>query len=168
MRDSPKNWHWWVTSESVMIDVGSDYLTVRDTDKSLASKPWEFLLDLIVEERGKAGLNSVTLAISYSEIMDNVRQHQLINDLSQRINDLYSKFGHDLPFNLVITKCDLMPGFLDFFSDFTHEELYQAWGAKLSQPGDQHSLADLMSARFNILIKRLNNQLIHRLNQERF
>lgn len=163
----PKNWHWWVTTESVMIDVGSDYLAVSDTDKSLANKPWDFLLDLIVQERGQNGLKGVTLVVSYSEIMDKVHQHQLINDLSRRINDLYEKFGRHLSFSLVITKCDLIPGFLDYFSDYTHEELYQAWGAKLPHPTIERSLADLVNSRFNMLIKRLNNQLIYHLNQEK-
>ena len=96
----PNNWHWWVTHESVMIDVGSDYLAVSDTEKSLANKPWDFLLDLIVQERGRHGLKGVTLVVSYSEIMDKVHQHQLINDLSRRINDLHEKFGRDLSFSM--------------------------------------------------------------------
>jgi type IV/VI secretion system ImpK/VasF family protein len=163
----PKNWHWWVTPESVMIDVGSDYLAVSNTDKALTNKPWEFLLDLMMEERGPEGLRGVTLVMSYSEIMDNVHQYQLIEDLSQRIHDLTAKFGRDLPFNLVITKCDLIPGFMDFFSDFTNEELYQAWGATLPHPTAEQSLGELMNSRFNQMIKRLNNQLIYRLNQEK-
>lgn len=163
----PKNWHWWVTSESVMLDVGSDYLAVNDTDKAIANKPWDFLLDLIVQERGQDGLKAVTLVISYPEIMDKVHQHQLIDDLSQRIHNLHEKFGYDLSFSLVITKCDLIPGFLDYFADYTHEDLYQAWGAKLPHPTAERTLPDMLNTRFNMLIKRLNNQLIYRLNQEK-
>jgi len=163
----PKNWHWWVSPESVMIDVGSDYLAVKDIDKSLANKPWSLLLDLIVRERGQQGLKGVTLVVSYSEIMDTAHHHRLIHDLSQRINDLHEKFGRDLPFSLVITKCDLIPGFLDYFSDYTQDELYQAWGAKLPQPTSERTLFSLVSSRFNMLIKRLNNQLIYHLNQEK-
>jgi type IV/VI secretion system ImpK/VasF family protein len=163
----PKNWHWWVTPESVMIDVGSDYLAVSDTDKSLTNKPFEFLLDLIAEERGPEGLRGVAIVMSYTEIMDHLHHHQLIEGLWHRIQNLTDKFGRDLPFNLVITKCDLIPGFLEFFSDFTQEELQQGWGVRLPQPFLDHPLTDLMNSRFNMLVKRLNNQLIYRLNQEK-
>lgn len=161
------NWQWWVSPESVMIDIGSDYLAVNNTNKSLRHKPWDFLLDLILNERGAHGLNGVTIVMSYSEIMDSVHQHQLLDDLAKRMNDLTSRFGRDLPFNLVITQCDLIPGFLDFFADFTQEELYQAWGAKLLKPTQEKPLTEVINSRFNMLIKRLNNQLITRLNQEK-
>ncbi len=165
--DTGDNWHWWVTAESVVIDIGSNYLAVKNTDKTLVNKPWHFLLDLILQERSAKGLKAVTLFISYAEIMDNAHQHRLIENFSQRIEDLHARFGRDLTFNLVVTKCDLIPGFMPFFADFTQEELYQAWGARLPQPSHDHSLTDLLNSRFNMLIKRLNQQLIYRLNQEK-
>lgn len=163
----PKNWHWWVSPESVMIDIGSDYLSLQNIDKEFINKPWEYFLDLIVNSRGNHGLKTVTIVISWQEIMDNLHQHQLIDDLSLRMQNLIERFGRDLSFNLVITKCDLIPGFKNFFADFTEEEIAQGWGARLPLPTADRPLADLIHSRFNSLIKRINNQMIYRFNQEK-
>jgi len=72
-----------------------------------------------------------------------------------------------LPVHIVITKCDLLPGFSEFFIDAADDEITQAWGVQLPQPKGPERIENIFNARFNALIKKLNQQLLWRLHQER-
>lgn len=81
-----------------------------------------------------------------------------INQLLCALNYIYNK-----PFTVdfFLNKCDLVPGFIEFFGNRDKEFKEQDWG---------FSLADIsnsaLTEEFNILIKKLNNQLIWRLRHE--
>src|SRR5690606_32490540 len=86
--------------------------------------------------------------------------------LFQRAQDIQQHFPHALPCYLLITKCDLLSGFAEFFAESAHDEIAQAWGVTFnsSKGGKLH---DIFADHFNALIKKLNQQLIWRLHQER-
>lgn len=155
---------WWVTRDSVIVDVPGSWLH-PSTDL-----PWNDLVRLIKTSPCKDQLNGAAITFSLPELMrkkDNPQKNLPIQDLKKRIFDLREKFGPGLPFCLVITKCDLLPGFLDFFGECSSDELAQAWGITLPVLQENEKLLDVFNTRFNALIKRLNKQLIWRLHQER-
>src|SRR3990167_887916 len=166
---------WWVTRDLVMVDVPGFYFATRKkptpkNQPSTASFLWNTLLNLIHAAPCKEQLNGIVIALHLPELMKKpTRQERsiLIQDLKKQILELRAKFGPHLPFHLVITKCDLLPGFAEFFSESGGDELSQSWGITLPALQPQEKLLDVFIHRFNALIKRLNKQLIWRLHQER-
>ncbi len=169
---------WWVTRDQVLIDIPGTYCIgkIQSSDKNeidqgmVANSLWQHLLHLICGSKQKKRLNSVIIAMHLPELMakqPNETALSLIRDLRNRILDLIHAFGANLPFYLVITKCDLLPGFTEFFADSGSDELTQAWGITLPPHDPKEKLSDLFIHRFNALIKRLNKQVIWRLHQER-
>lgn len=171
---------WWVTRDSVLVDVPGFYLHSRLKNVANASAQtkekiamhamlWQSLLDLIKKFRGENAINGVIIAVALSDLMSqpNQKKERIIYHLRQRIIDLKAKFGANIPFYLVITKCDLLPGFTEFFSDIGMDELSQAWGVTIPTVNKAETIADVFADRFNALIKRLNKQLIWRIHQER-
>jgi type VI secretion system protein ImpL len=167
---------WWVTRDLVMVDVPGHYFVGREKSKnpikgiSSANILWKSLLNLLKSTHNKEPLTGVIITLNLPEIMkktSNQQKNLLIHDLKKRITDIRTEFGSHIPFHVVITKCDLLPGFLEFFSESGSDELSQTWGISLPvlQPNDK--LLDIVSYRFNALIKRINKQLIWRLHQER-
>ncbi|MDA8561915.1 hypothetical protein N9L02_02240, partial [Gammaproteobacteria bacterium] len=57
--------------------------------------------------------------------------------------------------------------FVEFFEEYSTDEITQTWGITFPQNSSKESIFEIFENRFNILIKRLNNQLISRLHQER-
>lgn len=108
----------------------------------------------------------IIVALSLSDIMDKQNSNHFVNTLLKQMLALKKKYGKDLPFYFTITKCDLIPGFLEFFGDYGTDELGQAWGVPLSLKEPDESFSDTFISRFNALISRLNKQLITRLYQE--
>ncbi|EKD54026.1 MAG: hypothetical protein ACD_60C00128G0002 [uncultured bacterium] len=168
---------WWVTRDLVMVDVPGPYFTtpLQSPDKkepleAMFSILWKKLLNLISSLASKIQLNGVVIALNLPELMKKPSEQQrtqLIHDLKKRITDLRAQFGPALSFHFVITKCDLLPGFLEFFGENGSDELSQSWGITLPSLESHEKLTDVFSHRFNALIKRLNKQLIWRLQQER-
>jgi type VI secretion system protein ImpL len=167
---------WWVTRDSVMVDVPSSYLYAKQKVMSPANgnqkSPssfalWQNFLILVKKYRGKKALTGVVLTLTASELMSATNKERTFVELKQQLAELREQFGNNLPFFLTITKCDQLSGFMDFFSDSGSDELSQAWGVTLPTLKDNESLAEMFTNRFNALIKRLNKQLIWRLHQER-
>lgn len=157
---------WWVTSHSVIIDVPGNYVTYRAGMVSVPNKVWRHFLSLIKKRRHDHALSGVIIALSLSELMDKSSKDSLIENIHYRLTELRNKFGHDLPVYFTVTKCDLMPGFMEFFTDYGSNEVTQAWGVPLTLK-EGESLPHVFSYWFNALIKRLNQQLIWRLHQEK-
>ena len=166
---------WWVTRDAVMVDVPSHYLSAKQKILSTNSNQkapstyavWHGFLTLVKKYRGKKALSGVILALPAAELMTGSSQERLFTELQQQITEARAQFGAHLPFFLTLTKCDQIPGFIDFFSDSGSDELAQAWGVTLPALKDNENLPEVFGNRFNALIKRLNKQLIWRLHQER-
>lgn len=155
---------WWVTRDYVLIDVPGSYLTKKDNFL------WTHFINLIKKHRQIQSLKSIVVAVPLPELnkQKNPQQKkQTVHDIKHKISQLINEFGNQVTFYLVITKCDQIPGFAEFFSECSTEELAQAWGITLPSLSQNETLLDHVSERFNALIKRLNEQLIPRLHQER-
>lgn len=179
---------WWVTRDLVLVDVPgcyafspakntlTDALHPEEATKaaSASAKPhvqlalWQSLLTLLIKYRQKNNIGAVVIALNLPELIKLSRQQQTqwFQDLRQRLLECWDKFGK-LPVYFLVTKCDLLPGFSEFFNDIGSDELMQPWGIPLSGRKEHEKLLDLFTERFNALIKRLNKQLIWRLHQER-
>lgn len=164
---------FWVTRDLVLVDVPGHYL-ISSTKHSPQSQTnhtlWRHLLMQVKRFHGKKPIHGVVIALQLPELIKqqkNTQKNQLAIDLRKRIQDLLDQFGPTLPIHLIITKCDLLPGFYEFFNEYSNDESAQAWGVTLQKTHESDALIDICTQRFNALIKRLNKQLITRLHQER-
>jgi type VI secretion system protein ImpL len=163
---SSENCSWWVTHDTVLVDVPGHFVNLSDEKLTQPNPLWPHFLALLKKFRPERSLSGVLITLPLSDLIQSESRTQFINNLKNRISELRTAFGADLPFYLTITKCDLLPGFTEFFSDCGSDELSQAWGVTLPMT-DPASLATIFTTRFNALIKRLNKQLIWRLHHER-
>ncbi|HVE45094.1 MAG TPA: type VI secretion system membrane subunit TssM [Gammaproteobacteria bacterium] len=173
---------WWITREASIIDIPGKLLSDRpapeeDTQKKKNFYPllWRSFLRLMKKYRGKNAIKGLIIALPLPEIMkqlqtkktDLKQYHSALAYLFKRISELEDIFRSDIPCHLVITKCDLLTGFSDFFAESSQEEISQSWGINLPYPESHETVEDVFINRFNALIKKLNQQLIWRLHQER-
>src|SRR3990167_8098942 len=154
---------WWVTRDLTMIDIPSQYI---QADAFL----WKVLLNLIAKHRKQQAIQGIILTLPLPELMESYHPQKIIDmsqHLLQRILEVQQQFNLTIPLYLIITKCDRLPGFIEFFKDSGSDELAQAWGITLPALKEHEKLLDVFHNRFNLLIRRLNKQLIWRLHQER-
>jgi type VI secretion system protein ImpL len=158
---------WWVTRDACLIDIPGKYI---EGGSPLHSKLWSALLNLIKSSNCHEQCSGILLTLPLPELMKANDAHalnQLVLSLKRRLESLQHAFQRTLPCVLVITKCDLLPGFNEYFSESADDEITQAWGITLPYLRTGDRIDAIFSVRFNALIKKLNQQLIWRLHQER-
>jgi type VI secretion system protein ImpL len=166
--------NWWVTRDLVLVDVPGSYLIAKPKDtaqpEAVFHYLWRHLLYLIKTNCHKNKAQGIVVMLHLPELIkeqSNPQTNEIIFGLRKRIIDLLVVLGQSVPIHLVLTKCDLLPGFTEFFSEYNAEEAAQAWGVTIPLLNQDEKLSDVFVQRFNALIKRLNKQLVLRLHQER-
>jgi len=165
-----RNCDWFFTDTAILLDTAGRYVT-QDSHQAVDSAAWTSFLDLLKKHRRRRPINGVLVAISVLDLLqqNNLEQVEQARTIKQRIQELYQHLGIRFPIYVLFTKCDLLAGFMEFFSDLGREERAQVWGMTLPFDDAESSLGVLtnFAAEFDALEQRLNARLLTRLQQER-
>ncbi len=156
---------WWFTDEAVMIDTAGRY-TTQDSNEKADNKAWVGFLKLLKKHRRRRPINGIILAISMEELarQSALERERNASAISSRIQELYDHLGIRFPVYLMFTKCDLMAGFMEFYSDLDRRERAQVWGFTYGL--NDEPLAHF-NAEFGALQKQIETRLVQRLQDER-
>jgi type VI secretion system protein ImpL len=164
-----RNCNWWFTDEAIFLDTAGRY-TTQESDAAADSAGWAEFLSLLRKHRPRRPLNGVIVAISAEDLMvEGAREREVhVDALRRRLDEVNRELRIQLPMYLLITKCDLLAGFTEYFDDLTQESRGQVWGVTFSY---QHTIAGegvlSFPAEFDALVTRLNERLLPRIAEER-
>ena len=148
-----RNCDWFFSTKAIFIDTAGRYI-----NQSEDRVEWISFLDVLKKHRKKKPINGVLAAINIDEIIkcekDELYDHE--KNIRQRVDELIENLGVNFPVYFVFTKCDLIQGFVDYYSDFSEIERSQIWGATLS---NQKYLENEPKKIFEEEFKRLVNKL---------
>jgi type VI secretion system protein ImpL len=165
-----RNCDWWFTSDAVLIDTAGRY-TTQDSYREADRAAWLGFLRLLAQHRPRQPINGVILTLSATDLLqpDADKRRVLAREMRERIEELHAQLGIRFPIYVMVTKCDLLAGFAEFFADFDKDERAQVWGATLPLKGDADTTARLarLSGEMVALEKSLHECLIARLHDER-
>lgn len=164
-----RNCDWWFTNEAVLIDTAGRY-TLQDS-ATAGRAAWRTFLDLLKRHRRRCPINGVLLTISLADVLlDSEAQRQAhVKALRDRLQELMRAFRMRIPVYVLITKCDLIPGFSAFFDDLDEEGREQPFGITFDPDvSRQPSTATRrFYAEYDGLVGRVAQQLGRRLHEER-
>jgi type VI secretion system protein ImpL len=164
-----RNCDWWFTDEAVFLDTAGRF-TTQDSDAGADAAGWLEFLSLLRKYRTRRPINGVILTVSAQDLMT---QHAdaretYVAAARRRLNELNRDLRIQLPVYVMVTKCDLVAGFTEYFDDLTQEGRAQVWGMtfpyELTAKGDAPRS---YPAEFDALIGRLNGRLFGRLEEDR-
>lgn len=163
-----RNCDWWFTDEAVLIDTAGRY-TTQDSDKAHDRKAWEGFLDLLKAARPRQPLNGVLVTVSVTDLLTRSAAERAdhAKAVRQRVQELHQHLGIRFPIYLLVTKCDLLAGFMDTLGDVDRDTRATPWGMTFKLDRDQHTDLTAFGAEFDALEKRLSDGLIDRLQLER-
>ena len=163
-----RNCDWWFTDQAVLIDTAGRY-TTHDSNQSTDSKAWEGFLGLLKRSRPRQPLNGVLVTVSVTDLLTqapNTRaQHAAA--VRQRVQELHRHLGFRFPIYLLVTKCDLLAGFMDYLGDVDKDTRATPWGFTFRMDKQQQVDLGGFPTEFDALEQRLTNGLIARLQLER-
>ncbi|WP_235581195.1 MULTISPECIES: type VI secretion system membrane subunit TssM [unclassified Rhizobacter] len=163
-----RNCDWWFTDQAVLIDTAGRY-TTQDSHKSTDSKAWESFLGLLKRSRPRQPLNGVLITVSVSDLLTaNANERaQHAATVRLRLQELHQHLGMRFPIYLLVTKCDLLSGFMETLGEVDKDTRATPWGMTFKLDKQQHTDLSVFPAEFDALEKRLTDGLIDRLQLER-
>ena len=153
------NMNWWFTDRAVILDTAGR--VVFEEVESGSTSEWLEFLKLLRSYRRNCPLNGLFLVIPADTIItDNANQ---INAKAQKIAEqlhlIQRTLGVRFPVFVIITKCDLVTGFREFFENVTDPRLQaQMLGWSSPAPLDQHFNAELVDRHLRVVCNRLRRR----------
>ncbi|MCP3144837.1 type VI secretion system membrane subunit TssM [Pyxidicoccus xibeiensis] len=159
-----RNCDWWLTNEAVILDTAGRYTSAEEDRPE-----WLAFLDTVAKHRPSRPINGLIVAISVSELMN--ADPQAVGEMGQtireRLDEITTRLKMLVPVYVMITKCDLLPGFVEMFSDLSRVERGQIWGFTVPVEQQREASTDLFRERFDEMLSVLEQRSLRRLGQER-
>jgi hypothetical protein len=165
--------NWWFTNHAVVLDLAGRVIMGKDTDATSSSE-WKEFLELLKKTRPRCPINGMFLAVDIDTLIKDSAESlsKKASKLAQQLETIQRILDVRFPVYVVITKCDKITGFKEFFEDLNNPELvHQMMGwsnpaQSLDEPFkpelvDQHLArvrADLTARRKRLLADPLHSQ----------
>jgi type VI secretion system protein ImpL len=164
-----RNCDWWLSNHGILLDTAGRW-TLEEEDQD----EWLTFLDLLKRNRSDRPLNGVIAAISVAGDdetsiagVDLAGVKRLAARMRERLDEITGRLGVALPVYVLFTKCDLIPGFVETFSELAPQERRQIWG--FTTPllsGESRAPGALFSEQFEILRDSLEQVVLARMSDE--
>jgi type VI secretion system protein ImpL len=126
--DETRNWDWWVSNTMLLIDTAGRYTVPSDVERDRSE--WYRLLRLIKHYHGREPLNGLVVTVA-SDYLASRPDEELRADADQvrlRIEETIHELDAEFPVYILVSKCDLLEGFAEFFSTLPLRTRNQAVG----------------------------------------
>ena len=165
-----RNCDWWFTDEAVMIDTAGRYVT-QDSHAQSDAREWQEFMALLRRYRPRQPINGALVTVSVADLLQltAAEREEQAAAVRNRVQELLRTLDTRFPVYLLVTKADLLPGFMEFFGELGREEREQVWGTTFDFNEKQPVVASpaLFEARFDELVGRVGALVPERLQRER-
>ncbi|MGZ8212103.1 MAG: type VI secretion system membrane subunit TssM, partial [Burkholderiales bacterium] len=163
-----RNCDWWFTDQAVLLDTAGRY-TTQESDHAADAAAWTGFLKLLSKYRPRRPINGALVTVSVADLLQQspaeIDTHA--KALRTRIQELHQQLNVRFPLYVLVSKTDLLPGFMEFFGEYGREEREQVWGTTFPLMEKEGNVLAEFNDRFAALERRINERLIDRLQHER-
>jgi len=152
------------SNQALFVDTPGAY--TESLSESSGNKLWIRLLKRIFFVRPARPLNGVIACVSMRELIDTdaARREHLARTIRARLSEVLKRLHSHVPVYLVLTKCDAVPGFAQFFAHLSRAEREQVFGCPA---GENTMEPGSVRLELKALMQTLNAQIISKIHQER-
>ena len=127
--DAPtQNCDWWFFNTAIILDTAGSYAFPAKGERD--STQWFRFLQLLRYYRELLPINGLIVAVG-ADTLASKREEELrleAGELRKRIDEAIREFGVDFPIYILITRCDLIEGFTEFFGCLPEHVQRQVFG----------------------------------------
>nr|WP_210285992.1 type VI secretion system membrane subunit TssM [Aureimonas jatrophae] len=160
---------WWFAEEAIVIDTAGRY-TVQSDFGGVDKAGWNGFLQLVRRYRRSQPVNGVLVTLSVPDLLhrDPAVRLEEVRAIRQRLAEMDDVLRARVPVYLLLTKADLLEGFVPFFDALSRTDRDQVWGMTfdLSMSQEPRALPDRFLEEFDLLRERIDALLLERLQQE--
>lgn len=158
-----RNCEWWLTNEAVILDTAGRYSTEEEDHDE-----WMSFLDTVARARPGKPLNGLLVAVPLTDVAAESEEGaaELGHRLRERVDEVMARLQVVLPVYVVLTKCDLVPGFVETFADLRKADRGQVWGftVPIDEGGERR---EAVLERFDELLAAVEERVLRRIGEER-
>lgn len=117
-----RNLEFMFADEAVMVDTAGRY-TSQDSDAAVDARGWDGFLALLRRHRPLQPINGIIVAIGVDELVAGDRQSIDLHatTVRRRLAEVRRTLEIDVPVYVLITKADLLSGFVEYYDDLDVE-----------------------------------------------
>ncbi len=160
---------WWLCDNAVVVDTAGRH-TGHDDNPTVDRLAWQKLLTMLRKYRPRRPVNGVILFVSMVDLIDPESDVCTANAdaVRQRLQELCLEFKCPIPVYCLVSKCDQVAGFVEFFGNLARKDNDQVWGITFdfAKNSDLESPVELFGAKFDQLTERLQTRMIDHLEYE--
>ncbi|MBS0905897.1 type VI secretion system membrane subunit TssM [Pantoea dispersa] len=154
---------WWFTDSAVLIDTAGRY-ALQESQRARDGAEWHNFIKLLKRYRTRQPINGVIMTISVADLLTDSAEarHAQASALRIRMVELHQQTGIHFPVYVMVTKTDLLKGFMSFYGNLSKPQRDAIWGFTFPwEPGKPHKddWHRSFSERFQQLEQRLQQQL---------
>ena len=164
-----RNCDWWFTDKAILLDTAGRY-TTQDSNASADGAGWVAFLQLLRKFRSRQPINGVIVAMSASDLLtaDEKERERHVTAIRTRLDEISQTLRIAVPVYVLVTKCDLVAGFAEFFDDLGQDARGQVWGTTFPIESTESGRApELFEKEFSRLLERLQQHVLGRMERER-
>lgn len=153
------NMNWWFTNDAVILDTAGRYMF--NEVQAGASGEWTEFLRLLLRNRPQCPINGLLLVIpANSLILDTADQIESKGgQIAQQLDRIQRTLEVRFPVYIVVTKCDLVNGFREFFDGLNDPRLqHQILGWSNPAPLDQPFNPELVDEHLKSVAAKLSQR----------
>ncbi len=158
-----KNCDWWFTSEGVVLDTAGRFTTQTGATDA---HEWDRFLDLLVRYRPYCPVNGVIVVIPADALLreDRAAIERNAQALSDRLAQVQRRLAICFPVYVMVTKCDLIYGFTQFFDQLPPNQQVEmfGWSNPETAPGYDSQAFD---RAFEEMLARIHHTRLKSLSQ---
>jgi len=158
-----RNCDWWFSPHAILLDTAGRLATGEDDRDE-----WLGFLDTLRKFRSRRPLEGVVIALSVEDLLSG-SEHDLeetAKTLRARADEVMSRLEMVLPLYVVLTKVDLLAGFVDFWGDLPKSARGQTWGASFGFDEELEEPEHMVSTELDLLERVLHARMLTRLGTE--
>ncbi|HZA49508.1 MAG TPA: type VI secretion system membrane subunit TssM, partial [Myxococcaceae bacterium] len=159
-----RNCEWWLTNEAVILDTAGRYTTEEDDHEE-----WFSFLDTLARHRPRRPINGLIVAVSTQDLLslEGDGATQLGERIRERVNEVTQRLGMVVPIYVLVTKCDLMAGFVETFSHLSKSDRGQIWGFTLPLEAQEEPAGEVVQRNLDELAEVVDELGLRRISEER-
>jgi type VI secretion system protein ImpL len=159
-----RNCDWWLTNEAVLLDTAGRY-AIEEEDR----EEWAGFLGMLARTRPKKPINGLIVAVSVGDLGGESEEAivELAKRIRERMDEVTARLQMVLPAYVLFTKCDLVPGFVESFSDLRKQDRGQIWGFTAPLEASRAAPGELFKEKLDELNEVLEARALGRIAEER-
>ncbi|MCX8955879.1 type VI secretion system membrane subunit TssM [Erwinia psidii] len=162
---------WWFTRDAVLLDTAGRY-TLQESQRERDAGEWQTFIALLKRYRARQPINGVIITISVADLLSDSAEarYTQANALRQRMAELHQQTGIHFPVYVMVTKTDLLKGFMSYYANLDKAQRDAVWGFSFPlEPDQQNAIPQekYFEQQFRQLTQRLRDNLADKMAREK-